>query len=217
MGERRLAQCRPGMVVPGDGCRRGRIGCRGRIGKCPSKRGGERPAALVSTLTTATTPCSPANSLSSLAFFHHLHAHASAPDLRTPPTSYSTPAMPPTTTRRINYTLLPSDPASRPVAGSSSDEPEMAYETEPKTTIELKTAVINRALEDPGMGKYQWCMYASPPAPSPRIHSHFLAHTQILPLRVWLCARSYVGACVQSGHAAHTAGARDCGYVTLRL
>ena len=27
-----------------------------------------------------------------------------------------------------------------------------------KTAIEAKTAVINRALEETGMGRYQWCM-----------------------------------------------------------
>ncbi|KAF7795302.1 hypothetical protein EIP86_006456 [Pleurotus ostreatoroseus] len=53
--------------------------------------------------------------------------------------------------RRINYTLLPSGP-SRAVEG----EPVME---ETKTPVELKTALINRALEETGMGKYQWCIF----------------------------------------------------------
>ena len=60
--------------------------------------------------------------------------------------------------RRINYTLLPSGPAP-----ASRHEPEMAYNDEPKTVVELKTAVINRALEETGMGRYQWCMYVVSP------------------------------------------------------
>ena len=66
--------------------------------------------------------------------------------------------MPPSTSRRINYTLLPTDPVSR-AGASGSQQPEMATESEPKTTVELKTALINRALDETGMGKYQWCMY----------------------------------------------------------
>ncbi|PSR73933.1 hypothetical protein PHLCEN_2v10240 [Hermanssonia centrifuga] len=55
-------------------------------------------------------------------------------------------------TMHISYTLLPSDP-------SRNDEPNMSYAEEHKTSVELKTALINRALEETGMGRYQWCIF----------------------------------------------------------
>lgn len=47
---------------------------------------------------------------------------------------------------------------------SSTESGYPADDVEGKTAIEVKTAIITRALEETGMGRYQWCMYA--PLPS---------------------------------------------------
>ena len=75
-----------------------------------------------------------------------------------------------------NYTLLPSSSLivhndnglndsidDIDTMGSSSEESGVGLgypvdDIEGKTAVEVKTAIINRALEETGMGKYQWCM-----------------------------------------------------------
>lgn len=47
---------------------------------------------------------------------------------------------------------------------SSTESGYPADDVEGKTAVEVKTAIITRALEETGMGRYQWCMYA--PLPS---------------------------------------------------
>lgn len=76
-----------------------------------------------------------------------------------------------------NYTLLPSsslivhndacsDVEEVDTMGTSEESTgSVGYavdDLQGKTAVEVKTALINRALEETGMGKYQWCMYVLP-------------------------------------------------------
>ena len=46
--------------------------------------------------------------------------------------------------------------------GARDEEDSTGYavgDLDGKTAVQVKTEIINRALEETGMGRYQWCMY----------------------------------------------------------
>lgn len=81
-----------------------------------------------------------------------------------------------------NYTLLPSeshfasnddDIDDTDTMGSSSEDSAIAVgypvdDSDGKSAVQLKTTIINRALEETGMGSYQWCMQVVVLSPSLR-------------------------------------------------
>ena len=67
-----------------------------------------------------------------------------------------------------HYTLLPSssrlrdDPDDPDPMGNPDEHETCGYAVEDlagRSAVEAKTTLINRALEETGMGRYQWCMY----------------------------------------------------------
>jgi hypothetical protein len=65
--------------------------------------------------------------------------------------------------------LCPDEESStHDMGGSSRDDEESAGyavgDLEGKTVVQVKTELINRALDETGMGKYQWCMCVSFPS-----------------------------------------------------
>lgn len=86
---------------------------------------------------------------------------------------------------RRNYTLLPSSSLAADRSSTAKDDDDSDADVDPmgspseesgvavgypvpdddllgKTAVQAKTALVNRALEETGMGRYQWCMCVAP-------------------------------------------------------